>query len=331
MSLVPTHHELLQVTPDGSIGEWQRRSDGTTVLSRTRTIDTIAGSENDGASGSGVLFIAGALSGIAEAIVVQPFDMVKTRHQINPGSNPGVYRTLMQLRQEGGVRLWYRGFVPEVIGMVPKSSAMYGTYGTAHKYLSAQEGTRRNTTLVASVAGLASGISEAIIVTPSQIVKVRLQAREHDGRYSGPVDCCRKLVAEEGLRSFFIGLRPTLWRNCVWNTVYFGLMDQIRRSLPATSSKLEASVQTFGSGFVGAITATCFNAPFDVVKSRFQCQVPQNDGQMKYRNTLQSLALIWREEGTTAVYKGFRPKSIRMGLGGATAMLVYEFTIGTFL
>ena len=311
-------------------GSGKGASDGEAVFPRTRTIDTIAESENDSASGSGVLFVAGALSGVAEAIVVQPFDMVKTRHQINPGSNPGVYRTLMQLRREGGTRLWYRGFAPEVIGMVPKSSAMYGTYGAAHKYLSTREGTSLNTTLVASVAGLASGISEAIAVAPSQIVKVRLQAREHAGRYSGAVDCCRKLVAEGGSRAFFIGLGPTLWRNCVWNTVYFGLMDRIRRALPATSSRLGASVQTFGSGFVGAIAATCFNAPFDVVKSRFQCQVPRNDGQLKYRNTLQSLALIWREEGTAAVYKGFRPKAIRMGLGGATAMSVYELIVETF-
>lgn len=33
------------------------------------------------------LFIAGALSGIAEAICVQPFDIVKTRHQINTGKH----------------------------------------------------------------------------------------------------------------------------------------------------------------------------------------------------------------------------------------------------
>ena len=66
----------------------------------------------------------------------------------------------------------------------------------------------------------------------------------------------------------------------------------------------------------------------------FQCQgqVHRNDGrELKYRNTLQSLALIWREEGTSAVYKGFRPNlAIRMGLGGATAMVVYEFIVGPF-
>jgi hypothetical protein len=95
------------------------------------------------------------------------------------------------------------------------------------------------------------------------------------------LDCCRKLVAEGGSKAFFmIGLRPTLWRNCVWNAVYFGLMDRIRHALPPTSSALESSVQTFGSGFVGAIFATCFNAPFDVVK------VPFSSVRVRYLGTM---------------------------------------------
>jgi hypothetical protein len=116
-----------------------------------------------------------------------------------------------------------------------------------------------NKTLIASLAGFTSGISEAIVVTPSQIVKVRLQAREHMGCYTGPIDCCYKLYRQEGIQAFFIGLRPTLWRNCIWNTVYFGLMERIRRNLPTASSKMEASMQTFGSGFVGACCQISFS------------------------------------------------------------------------
>ena len=73
---------------------------------------------------STVLFLAGALSGIAEGIVVQPFDMVKTRHQLNTGKNLGVYATLLSIYKEGGVRLWYRGLIPEMVGLIPKSSVL---------------------------------------------------------------------------------------------------------------------------------------------------------------------------------------------------------------
>ncbi len=41
------------------------------------------------------------------------------------------------------------------------------------------------------------------------------------------------------------------------------------------------------------MTCTLFNAPFDVVKSRFQSQLPTAAGR-KYRNTAQALLTIYR-------------------------------------
>ena len=44
----------------------------------------------------------------------------------------------------------------------------------------------------------------------------------------------------------------------------------------------------------------------------------------RYTSTFQTLRLIYREEGLSACYKGFVPKAIRMGLGGAVAMSTFE-------
>jgi solute carrier family 25 (mitochondrial 2-oxodicarboxylate transporter), member 21 len=280
---------------------------------------------------STVLFMAGAVSGIVEAFCVQPFDMVKTRHQLNVGQNPGVFSTLISLYKEGGVRLWYRGISAELVGMVPKSAAMYGTYGVVHRYLT-DDSRMGNTSLAAFLSGLAASIPEALTVTPAQIVKVRLQAREHAGKYTGPVDCARKLLQQEGLQAFSIGLGPTIIRNSVWNSIYFGLMHKIQRYLPVLPNEgheLQKTIQTFLSGFCGATFATCFNAPFDVVKSRFQCQVhvPGSTAPLKYQSTLQALGVIYKEEGLASCYKGFRPKAIRMGLGGAVAITIYDLFI----
>ena len=49
-----------------------------------------------------------------------------------------------------------------------------------------------------------------------------------------------------------------------------------------------------------------------VVKSRFQSEVTIPGQSRKYKYTLPSLATIYREEGLSAVYKGFRPKAIRL-------------------
>jgi solute carrier family 25 2-oxodicarboxylate transporter 21 len=60
------------------------------------------------------------------------------------------------------------------------------------------------------------------------------------------------------------------------------------------------------------------------VKSRFQSELPVAGKPRKYQNTISSLITIYKEEGFSAVYKGFQPKAIRMGLGGAVAMSSFE-------
>ena len=281
-----------------------------------------------GLSKETVYFAAGAFSGFAEGIAVQPFDMVKTRHQLNNLKNETVFRTMRGIYNEGGIRRFYRGMTAELIGIVPKSSGMYATYEIVYRKLEKVDG-YGNSSLSASIAGFISGIPEALIVTPTQVVKVRLQAKEHLGRYHNPLDCIQKVIRDEGFLSVIsTGLGPTLWRNCVWNTVYFGTMHYIKQLLPTPTSKIMDLSMTLLSGFCGAVFGTCFNAPFDVVKSRFQSQVKVKGVMPKYRYTIPSLISIYKEEGgLSSCYKGFRPKAIRMGLGGAVSMFVFEVFI----
>lgn len=271
------------------------------------------------------LFIAGAVSGVSEAFAVQPLDMVKTRHQLNTGLNETVYSSLVNLYREGGMGHLYRGMTPELIGMVPKTSVLYATYELVRRELSGLYG---DVSWVASVAGMCAAVPEAVIVTPSQVIKVRMQAREHLGRYKTPLDCLNKTIASEGFEAMFKGLGPTLLRNGIWNTVYFGTMHKLKSYVPKSESRVVSSLITLTTGFCGAVFATCFNAPFDVVKSRFQSQLPSTDRVLpKYRNSFQTLSLIIKEEGVGSIYKGFRAKALRMGVGGAVAMTTFEIVV----
>jgi hypothetical protein len=276
--------------------------------------------------------------------------MIKTRHQLNPGKNASVAQSIRDIVQEGGVLRLYRGLTAEVVGIMPKSSGMYASYELVRRYL--MDDNTSGSMLIATLCnnnatfqnivasfcgGLFSGIPESIIVTPTQVVKVRLQSREFLGRYKNTIDCFQQVYRQEGILAFSTGLLPTIYRNCVWNSVYFGTMPILKAIVPkpgellvdssASSIYYADKVLTLVTGFFGAIFATCINAPLDVVKSRIQSQMSSlgpNDPPLKYRNTLQTLHTIYHDEGLSACYKGFRPKAIRMGLGGAVAMFTFE-------
>lgn len=154
------------------------------------------------------------------------------------------------------------------------------------------------------------------------MVKVRLQAKEHLGRYANSFDCVTKVFRDEGAKAFAIGMPATMFRNSIWNGVYFTTMFWIKDALPVPhDSKVKATMHSLSTGFVGGVIATMFNAPFDVVKSRIQAQSPNN---IQYTSTLQALVTIGRAEGIGALYKGFTPKAIRMGAGGAVAVTAFE-------
>lgn len=62
------------------------------------------------------------------------------------------------------------------------------------------------------------------------------------------------------------------------------------------------------SGAVGGTVGTILNTPMDVVKSRIQ-NTPKIPGQVpKYNWAWAGVVTVFREEGFSALYKGFLPK-----------------------
>lgn len=253
-----------------------------------------------------------------------PFDMLKTRFHLMPGNTPSLTAAFRSVYWEGGVMRFYRGMLPEMTSMVPKNSAMYGTYDFTKELLEPKLGSGVAVEWLSAAA--ASG-PEALTVTPFQVVKVRLQAKEHLARYRGTAHVLTTILREEGFLMLYIGLSVTFFRNLVWNGVYFPTMFLVKKHImPETESgSARASMVTLGSGFCGGTFATCFNAPLDVAKSRIQALVKGQP--QKYTSTLQTLLLIKHEEGVGALYKGFKPKVLRMGIGGGVAMAVYELVL----
>lgn len=267
--------------------------------------------------------IAGALCGFTECLAVQPFDMMKTRFQLTAGTNPSLVTAFGNIYREGGIARFYRGMMPEMVSMVPKNAAMFASYDWSRVQLEQQLG--GSGLGVEFLAGACCSVPEAITVTPFQVVKVRLQAKEHLARYRNTGHAVVSILRDEGPQAFFAGLSVTIARNTVWNSVYFPTMFSIKNYvLPETKGEgLVHSLTTLGSGFVGGSFATCFNAPFDVTKSRIQSQVKGQP--QKYKSIIPSLMLIAREEGMPALYKGFAPKVIRMGIGGGVSMTTFDF------
>jgi len=156
-------------------------------------------------------------------------------------------------------------------------------------------------------------------------VKIRLQDKANAGKYKNTWDAVVKIAQAEGPLAFYKGLESTIWRHAAWNGGYFSLIYKLKSMMPKAQSEKGALFYNFISGSCGGFFGTVLNTPFDVVKSRIQNQVVPAGQTPKYGYTLPALAMIYREEGFFALYKGFVPKVVRLGPGGGILLVVFDY------
>jgi len=162
------------------------------------------------------------------------------------------------------------------------------------------------------LTGCCAGATESIVVTPFELVKIRLQ--DKTSTYAGPLDVVKKVVRQDGVLGLYSGMESTFWRHWWWNGGYFGSIFQVKALLPKATSKSQEMTNNLIAGTIGGFVGTVINTPFDVVKSRLQAR-PTGEW------TYPALFRIAREEGFGALYKGFAPKVLRLAPGGGVLLL----------
>ncbi|XP_023783624.1 mitochondrial 2-oxodicarboxylate carrier isoform X2 [Cyanistes caeruleus] len=240
---------------------------------------------------------------------MHPLDVVKTRFQIQRGkTDPTSYKSLgdcfRTIFQREGLLGFYKGILPPVLAETPKRAVK-----------------------AFAVAGLGSGLTEAVVVNPFEVVKVTLQSNQSafTEQPSSFVQA-QQIIKTGGLgfQGLNKGLTATLGRHGVFNMVYFGFYFNVKNILPVNKDPNLEFLRKFGIGLVSGTIASIINIPFDVAKSRIQGPQPV-PGEIKYRTCFKTMATVYKEEGFLALYKGLLPKIMRLGPGGAVMLLVYEY------
>lgn len=282
---------------------------------------------------------AGAIAGVSEILIMYPLDVVKTRVQLQSNVPiPGVdrYNSMVDcfrkiVKNEGFSRL-YRGIAAPIMMEAPKRATKFAANDSWGIFYRNLFGVQKANQSLAILTGATAGATEAFVVVPFELVKIRLQDRASAGKYNGIIDCVVKTVKAEGPLAMYNGLESTLWRHILWNAGYFGCIFQVKGLMPkpAPGSKAQAMGTDFLSGAVGGTVGTILNTPMDVVKSRIQ-NSPKVKGQLpKYNWAWPGLATIFKEEGFAALYKGFLPKVLRLGPGGGVLLVVYTGVMDWF-
>ncbi|KAM0265641.1 hypothetical protein ACHAQJ_000075 [Trichoderma viride] len=280
-------------------------------------------------------FAAGAIAGVSEILVMYPLDVVKTRVQLQTGKGASAeYNGMLDcfqkiIKNEGFSRL-YRGISAPILMEAPKRATKFAANDEWGKVYRKMFGVDKMNQSLSVLTGATAGATESFVVVPFELVKIRLQDKASAGKYNGMVDCVIKTVKNEGPLTLYQGLESTMWRHILWNAGYFGCIFQVRQLLPKAQSSRGQMGNDLLSGAIGGTVGTIVNTPLDVVKSRIQ-NTPKVPGQIpKYNWAFPSVMTVFREEGFSALYKGFLPKVLRLGPGGGILLVVFTTVMDTF-
>ncbi|XP_066210168.1 mitochondrial glutathione transporter SLC25A40 isoform X2 [Saccopteryx leptura] len=252
------------------------------------------------------------------------------------------------------------------------------------------------TPLQQMLASCTGAILTSLIVTPLDVVKIRIQAQNNPfpkgkcfiynnglmdhvclceeqgnkvwykkpGRFQGTLDAFLKIIRNEGIKSLWSGLPPTLVMAVPATVIYFTCYDQLSALLRSQIRENEGSIPivagivarpmywynyevlkkwlceksglyeptfmiNFTSGALSGSFAAVATLPFDVVKTQKQTQLWVDECQKLpvslHMSTWAIMKNIVSKNGISGLFTGLMPRLIKIAPACAIMISTYEF------
>ncbi|KAI1133497.1 solute carrier family 25 member 38 [Nemania abortiva] len=307
-------------------------------------------------SSSSFHFVAGLGSGVFGAVLLQPFDLLKTRVQ-QQHSGPHSIRSAIRdiARSPNAIAAFWRGTVPSALRTGMGSAIYFTTLNTIRQQAAALTVTT-TTTATATAAGSAAHTNRpsssalprlsnttnllsgafarafaGFILMPLTVIKVRYESSMYS--YRSVVGAARDIYRVDRIPGFFAGFGATAMRDAPYAGLYVVSYEQFKKRLghlygpdPLASnhtsgagmaSSVSATIN-FSSGALAGATCSFISNPFDAVKTRIQLQPHV------YRNMFHACQMMVTQEGIRSLYDGLALRMTRKAISSALAWMLYE-------
>jgi solute carrier family 25 protein 34/35 len=236
-------------------------------------------------------FFASALAACGAALFTNPFEVVKTRLQLDgEGAKSathvrqyrGIAHAISLIWRLEGVRGLQAGLLPALCYQTAMNGMRLGLYEPAQRALVAATGADPQGIALKAAAAAASGAVGATLGSPLYLIKSRLQAQSAHFRvkeahvYRGLWDGLRAVHAAEGVRGLFRGLDGALPRVMTGSAVQLSSYDTCKAQIaalgvaPGTAQHLGASL------LASVLTVTIMNVRRGASRPRARCASDPN-------------------------------------------------------
>lgn len=274
--------------------------------------------------------VAGGAGGMLGAFLTSPLEVVKTRLQANRNKATlqvkfhfglGTFKALSVLLKEEGLRGFYRGLGPHLIGVIPSRGIYFFTYGSVKSNLVEKFNYDERSSMASLISGVSAGFVVVTTMQPIWLIKTRmqLQSKTHELKYNNSLDAIKKMYRDEGIRVFYRGMSAS-YLGITESTLQFVLYEKLKQMArpEGIDEKLTTAEYLITASIAKLIAATA-TYPHEVIRTRLR-----EVDNVKYKGLFSGLATIAREEGIKGLYGGIGPHLWRVVPNAAIMFMTYE-------
>ncbi|PPQ62745.1 hypothetical protein CVT24_000439 [Panaeolus cyanescens] len=197
------------------------------------------------------------------------------------GTHRGAVDVLTKIVRNEGILALYKGATPPAVGWAAIDSVLLGSLHNYRLFLHrngmtemSSSGSPRLTLFAHGLAGLFAGWTSALIATPVELLKVKLQLQSQrsvvDRQFKGPIDCMRQIFRVQGPFGLWSGFTGSLAfrSNFFWMFLSFEALMRAFSQLSGTQFEISTGLANFLSGGLGSFAFWAMAIPFDNIKNR---------------------------------------------------------------
>ncbi|CDW52178.1 calcium binding mitochondrial carrier protein [Trichuris trichiura] len=184
--------------------------------------------------------LSGSLAGSIAQTLIYPLEVLKTRLALRRTGqmNRGIIRAFREIYQKEGLKAFYRGFIPNLIGIIPYAGIDLAAYEQTFKanYVSHYAENGDPPVLVLMACGTASSICGQLASYPFSLVRTRLQARARSTPCKADTMTAqfRYILRNEGFTGLYRGLTPNFMKVLPSVCISYVVYETVRKQLGAT-------------------------------------------------------------------------------------------------
>ncbi|XP_020782605.1 calcium-binding mitochondrial carrier protein SCaMC-2-A-like [Boleophthalmus pectinirostris] len=185
-------------------------------------------------------FVAGSMAGVIAQSTIYPMEVLKTRLALRKtGQYSGISDCAKQIFKSEGLSAFYKGYVPNMLGIIPYAGIDLAIYETLkNHYLQQYSSNSSDPGVVVLLAcGTVSSTCGQLASYPLALIRTRMQAQaacEGDNRVSMS-GLFRQILQSEGPSGLYRGLAPNFLKVIPAVSISYVVYEHIKTQLGVTS------------------------------------------------------------------------------------------------